>query len=156
MQNVKIRPRPGFCILHGAFCVLESAPAALDTEMRRDTLAAMTLSLALFVRMWGRLSSLPVHGAFQPHQSILATGKSPEPAGWKACPTYSGAVSLGFALVLCLGAGTGVSATQEPLILPTEVVTNAEPVARPFDLVILGNEQIKWPLIGTADRKSVV
>ena len=41
-------------------------------------------------------------------------------------------------------------AAQERLILPVEVVTNAEPASRPFDLVILGNEQIKRPLIGGA------
>ena len=35
----------------------------------------------------GRLSSLPVSGAFQPRGHTAATGKSPEPAGWKACPT---------------------------------------------------------------------
>ena len=41
------------------------------------------------MRMWGGLSSLPVSGAFQPRVAFPATGKSPEPAGWKACPTHS-------------------------------------------------------------------
>ena len=40
----------------------------------------------------GRLSSLPVGGAFQPREGVPATGKSPEPAGWKAYPTQSGAI----------------------------------------------------------------
>ena len=37
-------------------------------------------------------SSLPLSGAIQPHGNDSATRKSPEPAGWKACPT-SGAVA---------------------------------------------------------------
>ena len=60
------------------------------------------------------------------------------------------AISSGLLLALCLWAGTGVALAAERLILPAEVVTNAEPVARAFDLVILGNEQIKRPLIGAA------
>ena len=59
-------------------------------------------------------------------------------------------LSLGSVLGLCLAAGAGVFAGQERLILPAEVVADAEPGARAFDLVILGNEQIKRPLIGAA------
>src|ERR1700690_315971 len=58
--------------------------------------------------------------------------------------------SLGLVLGVWLVAGAGVFAGQERLILPAEVVAEAEPVARAFDLVILGNEQIKRPLIGPA------
>jgi hypothetical protein len=59
-------------------------------------------------------------------------------------------LSLGSVLGLCLAAGAGVFAGQERLILPAEVVADAESGARAFDLVILGNEQIKRPLIGAA------
>jgi hypothetical protein len=59
-------------------------------------------------------------------------------------------VSLGLTLVLCLQAGIGVCFGKERLILPVEVVTKAESAARAFDLVVLGNEQIKRPLIGEA------
>ena len=52
----------------------------------------------------------------------------------------------------CLVASTGAFAGQERLILPAEVVADAEPAARAFDLVILGNEQIKRPLIGRGAR----
>lgn len=58
--------------------------------------------------------------------------------------------SLGFVLGLCLVASAGVFAGQEPLILPAEVVADVEPVARVFEFAILGNEQIKRPLIGPA------
>src|ERR1035441_3541283 len=63
--------------------------ADLDNEKRRDRLAAMKPSPELNMRVWGRLFSLPVGGAFQPRWPFLATGKWPEPAGWKACPTHS-------------------------------------------------------------------
>src|ERR1035437_9012731 len=56
--------------------------------------------------------------------------------------------SLGLVLGVWLVASGGAFAGQERLILPAEIVADAEPVARAFDLVILGNEQIKRPLIG--------
>lgn len=43
-----------------------------------------------------------------------------------------------------------VSADEERFILPAEVVATVEPVAQVSDLVILGNEQIKRPFIGSA------
>ena len=58
--------------------------------------------------------------------------------------------SFGPVLALCLVASASVFAGQERLILPAEVVADAEPGVRAFDLVILGNEQIKRPLIGPA------
>ena len=57
---------------------------------------------------------------------------------------------MGPVLGLCLVAGVSIVTGQERLILPAEVVADAEPSARAFDLVILGNEQIKRPLIGPA------
>src|SRR5664279_4400158 len=57
-------------------------------------------------------------------------------------------VSLSLLLGVCLGTSAGLFAAQERLILPAEVVAEAEPSARAFDLVILGNEQIQRPLIG--------
>ena len=58
--------------------------------------------------------------------------------------------SLGLVLGLCLVASANLFAGQERLILPSEVVAEAEPASRAFDLVVLGNEQIKRPLIGAA------
>ena len=58
--------------------------------------------------------------------------------------------SLGLVLGFWLVASAGAFAGEERLILPAEVVADAEPAARAFDLVILGNEQIKRPLIGAA------
>jgi prepilin-type N-terminal cleavage/methylation domain-containing protein/prepilin-type processing-associated H-X9-DG protein len=40
---------------------------------------------------WGRLSSLPVAGAFQSSEPAPATGKSPEPADRNVCPTHPAA-----------------------------------------------------------------
>src|ERR1017187_8807209 len=56
--------------------------------------------------------------------------------------------SLGLVLGVWLVASAGAFAGQERLILPAEVVADAEPAARAFDLVVLGNQQIKRPLIG--------
>lgn len=58
--------------------------------------------------------------------------------------------SLGLTFGLCLVASTSLFAGPERLILPTEVVADSEPSARALDLVILGNEPIKRPLIGPA------
>jgi hypothetical protein len=55
------------------------------------------------------------------------------------------------AIGLCVATTVGVAlGGEERLILPGEVVANVEPVAQVTDLVILGNEQIKRPLIGPA------
>ena len=118
MENEDCHPKSGarlWVCIHPSFCILESARAALDTEMRRDTLAAMKPTLRHCS------STIAISGSLL----ILALG-------------------------LCLGTGAEMFAAQERLILPVEVVTNAEPASRPFDLVILGNEQIKRPLIGGA------
>ena len=60
---------------------------------------------------------------------------------------FTSPLSLGLALGLCL---SGAVAGQDRLILPDEVVSATEPASRALDLVILGNEQIRRPLIGTA------
>ena len=71
-----------------------------------------------------------------------------------ASPTFATSgmqfpVVLGIGLCLYLAASVGgLWAGEDRLILPGEVVANSEQTPRLFDLVILGNEPIKRPLIG--------
>ena len=65
--------------------------------------------------------------------------------------SVSKSVLRGFLIGFVLGLGAGVLvAADQPLILPGELVATGIRPPRDFDLVILGNEQIKRPLIGSA------
>ncbi len=56
---------------------------------------------------WGRHSCLPIGATFQSPRG--RTGKSGEPAGWKACPTLIGAESqaLNFGIQVDIGGHVG-------------------------------------------------